>query len=471
MSRSRLAALILGLFAVYFVAGKLGLRLAFMHPSATPVWPPTGITLAAFLLLGYRVWPGILAGAFLVNLTTAGSVATSAGIAFGNTLEGIAGAYLVRRFANGAHAFERAQDVFSFMIAAALMSTAVSATFGVTTLCLGGVAGWADYGSIWLTWWLGDAVGNLVVAPVLILWAVHPRGAWSGARILESAIFLLCLFLVGQIVFGDPFSSRMHNYPLVFLCTPFLIWSVFRFSQRETATSILLLSAMAIQGTLDGFGPFAMESPNESLLVLQTFTGINSMMILALGAVVSERQKIEEMLRRLAVTDPLTGLANRRGFTGRLKEEIKRSERSGRPFSILLFDLDGLKPINDRLGHLKGDRALIRLARTLRADCRSVDVAGRLGGDEFTLMLIDTGELGAAKVGARVCKSLKMDPETPALSVSLGVAVYPRGGRTVRALLETADREMYRMKREKFPPVEDQGTPDTMQLEEMHHPG
>src|SRR3989338_4124364 len=116
-------AVVAALAAVYFVAGKLGLMLAFVHASATAVWPPVGITLAAFLILGDRVWPGIFLGAFLVNITTAGSIATSIGIAAGNTLEGLAGAYLVRRYAHGRNAFDRAQDIFKFAGLAGLLST------------------------------------------------------------------------------------------------------------------------------------------------------------------------------------------------------------------------------------------------------------------------------------------------------------------------------------------------------------
>src|SRR5712692_2026573 len=161
---------VLGLAAVYVLAGKLGLLLAFVHASATAVWPQTGIALAAFLLLGYRVWPGILLGAFLANVTTEGTIATSLGIAVGNTLEGFVGAYLVNRFAGGRHVFDRPQDVLRFAVLAGMVSTAVSATIGVTSLALGGVARWTDYGPIWLTWWMGDAGGALVVAPLLILW-------------------------------------------------------------------------------------------------------------------------------------------------------------------------------------------------------------------------------------------------------------------------------------------------------------
>jgi integral membrane sensor domain MASE1 len=146
-----------GLAALYFAAGKLGLMLAYLHPSASPVWPPTGLALAAVLLLGYRVWPAVLVGAYFVNVTTAGSIATSIGIATGNTLEALVGAYLVNRFANGRDAFDRPEDVFKWALLAAMISTVVSATFGVTSLCLGGVASWASYGAIWLTWWLGDA--------------------------------------------------------------------------------------------------------------------------------------------------------------------------------------------------------------------------------------------------------------------------------------------------------------------------
>src|SRR5213594_2227338 len=205
---------VLGLAAIYLLAGKLGLLLAFVHASATAVWPPTGIALAAFLLLGYRVWPGIFLGAFLVNLTTAGSVATTLGIATGNTLEGLAGAYLVNRFAHGAHAFDRPQDVFKFAVLAALASTTVSPFFGVTSLALGGYADWAEYGRIWLTWWLGDVGGALIVAPVLLLWSQDTRVRGSLAQVKELGLLLVTLVLVGLAVFGGMLPITIETYPL-----------------------------------------------------------------------------------------------------------------------------------------------------------------------------------------------------------------------------------------------------------------
>src|SRR5919108_5112687 len=163
----QLAAPNLAVVGAYFLAGKFGLSLAFFHASASAVWPPSGIALAALLLWGYRLWPGIFLGAFLVNITTQGSAATTLGIATGNTLEAVIGAWLVGRYAGGLKAFERARNVFKFVVLAAILSTAVSATLGVTSLSLGGFAAWEDYQHIWLTWWLGDMVGNLIVAPLL----------------------------------------------------------------------------------------------------------------------------------------------------------------------------------------------------------------------------------------------------------------------------------------------------------------
>ncbi|TMQ63746.1 MAG: hypothetical protein E6K79_08845 [Candidatus Eisenbacteria bacterium] len=146
------AGLNLVLAAFYFAAAKLGLSLAIVHPSASAVWPPAGIALAAFLLFGNRVWPGIALGAFLANATTAGSLATSAGIAAGNTLEGLVGAWLANRFAGGKEALSRPRDILKFIGLAAGLSTIVSATVGATTLSIAGFAHWSDYGAIWTTW-------------------------------------------------------------------------------------------------------------------------------------------------------------------------------------------------------------------------------------------------------------------------------------------------------------------------------
>ena len=441
---------IAALAAAYVVSGKLGLRLAFVHPSSTAVWPPTGIVLAAFLLFGLRIWPGAFLGAFLVNLTTAGTVWTSLGIATGNTLEGLVGACLVLRFANGKKCFESAQNTFKFAIYAGLLSTMVAATVGFGSLWMGGFARLSEFRPIWLTWWLGDGVGDVVVAPFLILWFLHPRIRWGWAQLVEIFALIACLTFVSEIVFDQFSFAAARNYPLEYLCIPFLIWAAFRFTQREAATVTLLLSAAAIWGTLQGFGPFAVGTKNESLMLLQSFMGIVAVMTIALAALSSERKAIEQRALNLAVTDPLTGLANYRKLADTLDLEIKRSQRSGRPFAILLFDLNHLKQINDTHGHLVGSRALCRLADTLRIDCRSIDMAARYGGDEFAVVIPEARKEDARQVAVRICNRIAEDSESPALSASVGLSVYPEDGETMDALLAAADRALYQMKRQSW---------------------
>lgn len=424
----------------YFVAGKLGLRLAFAYASATPVWPPTGIALVAVLLLGYGAAPAIFVGAFFVNLTTAGTAVSSLGVALGNTLEAVLGGYLVTRFARGRDAFDRAADIFRFTLLAALGSTLVSATLGVTSLALGGVVAWGDFGAVWVTWWLGDVGGDLIVAPLLLLWITRPAVRWTGPQLLEAAALLAGLLIVSRIVFGGAVPSET-------LCVTLFIWAAYRFGQRDAATAIALVSSIAIWETLHGSGPYARGSPNQSLLLLQAFMGAASVTSLVLAAVVAERRRAGEQLLRQAVTDPLTGLANYRRLAAVLEAEIARSGRTERPFAVLMFDLNGLKRINDRHGHLVGSQALCRLAEVLHTSCRAVDTAARFGGDEFTLVLPETDEEAALRVIARVDERLRLDSQKPRVTVSAGLALFPRDGTTTERLLEAADAALYEVKR------------------------
>jgi diguanylate cyclase (GGDEF)-like protein/PAS domain S-box-containing protein len=160
----------------------------------------------------------------------------------------------------------------------------------------------------------------------------------------------------------------------------------------------------------------------------------------------TERKRVEAQAQLLAVTDPLTGLGNYRRLLDVLHAEIERSGRTGRPFAILLLDLDGLKKINDSYGHLVGSQALCRLADVLRVFCRSIDTAARYGGDEFAIILPETTAAAALLVASRIRSRIATERLEPALSVSIGVAVCPQDGETVEALLRAADRGLYAMK-------------------------
>jgi len=293
----RRLASILFVAIAYFAAAKLGLTLAFVNASATAVWPPTGIALAALLVLGYDVLPGIVLGAFLANLTITGWTVTSLGIAIGNTLEALAGAYLVNRFADGRRAFESVQGVFKFTVLAALLSTLISPTIGVSSLVIGGFARWQESGTIWLTWWTGDAVGDLIVAPALVLWATRRRVDWGRLQVVEAVLLFAAEIFLAFVVFGGFSPLSIRRDPMEFLFVPLLFWAAFRFSPREVATFGIVLAGIALWGTAHGSGPFAVDTANNSLLLLQAFTGILSITGIVLAAAVFERNQLEDGLR------------------------------------------------------------------------------------------------------------------------------------------------------------------------------
>jgi signal transduction histidine kinase len=283
------------LLLVYFAAGKFGLSFfGLIHPSASAVWLPTGIAIAAMLILGRRVWPAVFAGAFLVNLTTEGSVLTSLGVATGNTLEGVVAAELVRRFAGGRDVFGRAIDILKFAGLAAVLSTTISATIGVASLTLGGYAAPSDFAGIWFTWWLGDASGAMLVTPLIVAWSTDRARQPHMRATRDVALLYASVAATGGLTFFHPAVS---SYPLAFLCLAPLVWGALRFGPREVATAVALLSAIALAATATGHGSFVLPTPNESLLVLQAFMGLIAMTALPMAALTVERGALLERER------------------------------------------------------------------------------------------------------------------------------------------------------------------------------
>jgi signal transduction histidine kinase len=284
------------LLVVYFAAGKFGLaNFAVIHPSAAAVWLPTGIALAALLLGGMRLTPAVFVGALLVNVTTSGSVVSSVGVALGNTLEAVIGATLVTRFASGRGAFSSAAGLLKFTLLAGFLSTTVSASIGVASLLLGGEAAQVDSPAIWFTWWLGDAAGAVLVTPLIVLWWTNRAWAgWTARTAAEAVLLLAAIGFVGGMTFFHPALAR---YPLAFLSLAPLVWAALRFGPREIATAVVVLAAVATAATAAGRGPFAVGTPNESLLVLQAFLVLMAMTALPMGALTVERRALLERER------------------------------------------------------------------------------------------------------------------------------------------------------------------------------
>lgn len=266
--------------------------MAFVAEQVTAVWPPTGIALVAVLLLGYRVWPGIALGALLANLTANEALPTACGIAAGNTLEALAGAWLLR--ASGFRmALGRLRDVLALVFLAAMLSTCVSATIGVASLCLSGLQPWDAFSGLWRVWWVGDAMGNLVMAPLLMVWAARSRMRLTLRRAFEAAALLSTLLVVGLLVLGERAPVLIREYPPEYIIFPLVIWAALRFGQRGTVTVTFIVSTLAIWGALCGAGPFAVATFNESLLLLHAYMSVVAVTGLLLGAVITERNTAE----------------------------------------------------------------------------------------------------------------------------------------------------------------------------------
>jgi diguanylate cyclase (GGDEF)-like protein len=442
---AREQTVLVSLVVAYVVTGKLGLLLAYDHPVTSLVWPPAGIALGAFVVLGYRVWPVVLAGSTLLYATTIGPLPGILALSAGTTVEGLLAAYLINRYAGGRSTLQSPENTVRFAGLAILASLCVSATISAVTLAATGLTSWADYGSVWLQWSLGNMTGSILVAPIILLWTSGSTTRWRPRRAIEAGAVLVAVFVVGLMAFCG-FPALVRGYPLEFLCVPVLLWGAFRLGRRATAFAIVILAALAIFGTLNGYGPFLRNTTTASLVTVMIFMSITGVMTLALAALASEYAVAEAQLRELVVTDPLTGLPNYRRLVEVLGAEISRSNRNDNPFAVVFFDMDGLKRINDEMGHLIGSRAVCRFAETLRASCRSSDTAARYGGDEFVVILPDTADEGARTVIQRVEERLADDPDKPQLAVSAGVAVYPRDGGTPTTLLSAADRALYVVK-------------------------
>lgn len=277
------------IFIIYLTAGKLGLRLAFENASATAIWAPTGIALAVILIFGKKIIPAIFFGAFFVNLTTAGTVVTSLGIALGNTLEGVVGAYLVRRFANGIHAFESVSDIFKYTFLASMLATTISANIGVLTLISGGLATWNNFLSVWTTWWLGDMGGSLLVAPLILVWWTHRKIPIKYKQSLHFIVSIIAIFAVTRLVFDG-----VVPYPYLYI--PIGVWIAFWFNRRGATVSTIIVALITIYYTLSGVGPFITDSLNRSLVQLQLFLNVYSLTSLIFAAIVLEIRKSEKTL-------------------------------------------------------------------------------------------------------------------------------------------------------------------------------
>jgi signal transduction histidine kinase/ActR/RegA family two-component response regulator len=272
---------------VYALLARVGLRIHAVNAFATLVWPASGAALAAILILGFRFWPAITLGAFVANLWTGAPVPVAIGIAAGNTLEAVAAAAAVRRIPGFRSSLDRVVDVVGLISLAGVAAAAVGATIGVSSLRFAGILPPARLEVTWRAWWLGDAIGMLIVGSLLLTLGRHGERR-SPPRIMEATALTVLILLASVLLF------ELTSGGVAALLSPLLVWAAIRFEQRGAARACFLISVIAIWSTVRGHGPFHGDTVEEGLYALQVFMALTSSTFLILGALTAERRRARE---------------------------------------------------------------------------------------------------------------------------------------------------------------------------------
>jgi two-component system, cell cycle sensor histidine kinase and response regulator CckA len=279
------------LTAFYFVGGMLGKAASFSSGEVALVWPPAGIALAAILLFGYSFWPGVAFGAIIFSLLSGRPFGFfTFATAIGNTVGAVTCAYLLRRFVRFHNAMERAQDAAGFVLLACGIGTTINAAFNVVGLCYAGQVPWNEMFSHVIYWWVPNALGTIVIAPVILAWGTPSTIAWNERLIGEAILCTIGLALSTAVSFNTWLVYGMQSYPMAFLPYPFLVWAALRFGQRGATTGSLLVTAIAVAQLLNHGGPFFTGKEHTSLLLLGCYIAVLSATNLLLAATAMERE-------------------------------------------------------------------------------------------------------------------------------------------------------------------------------------
>ncbi|MGH3119296.1 MAG: MASE1 domain-containing protein [Gaiellales bacterium] len=289
--RARYVGGILVLAGLYAIAAKFGIEQPVAHGVITPVWAPTGIAIAALVILGPAYWPGVAAGALIANATSGVGIGIAAGICIGNTMEALAAAYLLKRV-SFRPTLDRIRDVIAFVGLGAIVATTLSATVGTTSLRLGDVAGFGPYPEEWLLWWFGDVIGALLVAPLILVCWANRKNLVDVARPLEGLGLVILLIATSVVVF----IGGSWKYP--YLIFPLLVWAALRFKQVGAATAVFIVGAIGTWGTVHGSVPIGGATSTQSVQILQALVAVMALSAFMIAATILERDAAERQRAR-----------------------------------------------------------------------------------------------------------------------------------------------------------------------------
>ncbi len=480
----------------YYLGAWFGLHYTIAPGGIAVLWPPNAVVLAAFLLYPPRHWPWFAAAALVAEMVA--DIPTFplwAAIAFGlvNVFEVTVAAFLIRYLVGAGITFTRLHEGRSFLLSGPVLASASAAAFGAAIYVgLGRADG--GYLGAWRTWWFGDALGLLVLAPLIVTAAnwIRQKGLRrpSLPHLMEFSVLAILVIGIGTFsqVQTEPNSLQLYSAPIWLL--PLGLWAALRLEVLGAALIATLIALLAVSHLVAGIYPYPGLDPVQAVRLTQEYLAIVVVVTVGLAILMHElreqREKLLEQdrelqahnvwletavdertrelgdaneqlrkanqrLQKLATTDFLTGFANRRHFEELAQRRLKRVSADGETASLIMFDLDRFKELNDAYGHRTGDEVLRRVFDSVNNELRPGDLCGRAGGEEFAILLTQTESPRARKVAERVrsrieTMGVEYQSQPVRITASFGVA-ESNGEDGLDELMQKADEALYRAKR------------------------
>ncbi|MGX5173974.1 MASE1 domain-containing protein [Aliikangiella sp. IMCC44653] len=447
---------------IYVVAARIGQLFSIEPGNVTPVWIPSGLMIALVLYKGYYLWPGVFLGAFIGNIwaylkfdsfySILAAVLAASLNGIGDVICCVVMAYLIQKKIGSHYPFLTIYDFLVYLILAVILGPLISAVFGVSGLTLFNFIDLSNFATTFITWFIGDATGAMIFGPLLLAWLVR-----SPYRVAYQVpiVILLSIYCVSftAMIFGLV-SLPKWLLILMVLLIPVALFTVMYSGQRAVFTIQTMVASLAVYATSLGHGPFAEASGLKALLDLQLFIALFSLVMFSI-AIIVYRQKLTSLqlknkqveLENLFRLDQLTNIWNRYRITEFVEVELSRFSRSGRPFGIIMLDIDNFKRINDEYGHTEGDKVLVSLSQLIKVHVRHADLFGRWGGEEFIIVCTDTDKKSliilAEKVRTIISEN-KLGLEK-SITISLG-ATLVQPNDSIISLVDRADEALYQSK-------------------------